>query len=60
MAPDERNVTVRECDIKHKSLNGTVSKLEEKFEKLENKFWWIITLLIGNLAGIITLLVRLR
>jgi len=60
VAPDDRNVTIRECDIKHESLNGMISKLEERLEKLESKFWWIITLLVGNLVGIITLLVRLR
>jgi hypothetical protein len=60
MTPDDRNVTVRECDIKHKSLNGTVSKFEERIEKLENRFWWIITLLVGNLVGVIIMLLRLR
>ena len=60
MAPDDKNVTVRECDIRHWNLNGMIKKLEDRLEKLESKFWWIITLLVGNLVGIITLLLRLR
>lgn len=58
---DEKDViTVRECELKHRNMNGTIEKLEERLEKLENKFWWIITLLVGNLVGVITLLIKNR
>jgi len=60
MTAEEKKVTIRECDIKHENLNGMISKLEERLEKLESKFWWIITLLVGNLVGIITLLIKLK
>jgi len=53
-------ITPRECDIKHNNLNEQINKLEEKLEKLESRFWWIITLLISNLVGIIILMLRIR
>jgi hypothetical protein len=57
---NEQFISHRECDIKHNNINNMIDKLEEKLEKLESKFWWIITLLISNLVGIIILFLKLR
>lgn len=51
-------VSIRECDMRYKNVVLMMDKLEERIEKLENKFWWIITLLVGNLVGVITLLIK--
>lgn len=55
---EEKFVPVRECEFKHHNICMLIEKLEERIEKLENRFWWIITLLVGNLAGIVVLLMR--
>lgn len=55
---EEKFVSVRECEFKHNNICMLIEKLEERIERLENRFWWIITLLVGNLAGIVVLLMR--
>lgn len=55
---EEKFVPVRECEFKHNNICMLIEKLEERIERLENRFWWIITLLVGNLAGIVVLLMR--
>lgn len=57
---NEKYITLRECDIKHNNINEQIDKLEAKLEKIENRFWWIITLLISNLVGIILLFLEVR
>jgi len=55
---DGKIITERECDVKHENLNAWINKIEARMEKIESKFWWVITLLISNLTGIIVLLIR--
>ena len=55
---DEKVITDRECDVRHDGLNAWINKIEMKMEKLESKLWWMITLLVSNLIGIIILLFK--
>lgn len=55
---EEKVITDRECDTRHEGLSAWVGKLETRMEKLESKLWWMITLLVSNLAGIIVLLFK--
>ena len=62
---DERMVTIRECDLRYNGIKATImtlqeriSRMEETIEKVETKFWWIITLLVGNLVGILVILIK--
>ncbi len=48
----------KECEIKHQYIIERYSSLEGRIKSLENKFWWIITLLVGNLTGVIMLLLK--
>lgn len=54
----DKPITERECDTKHHGLNAWIEKLENRMNKIENKFWWMITLLISNLVGVIIILAR--
>lgn len=33
-------------------------KMDERMDKLETKFWWIITLLLINLGGVLVMLLE--
>ncbi len=54
----ENYISARECDTKHTGLKEWIEKVEVRIERIETKFWWMITLLISNLAGIIALLIK--
>ncbi len=51
-------ISERECDTRHEGLEGWVTTLEGRLDSLESKLWWGITLLVGNLVGVIILLVQ--
>lgn len=51
-------ITERECENKHEGLTSWVNKLETRMNAMENKLWGVITLLVGNLVGVIILLVK--
>lgn len=55
---EEKYVSIRECEIKINNIYKNLGNLEERVEKLESRFWWIITLLIGNLVGVLILLIQ--
>ena len=46
------------CNEKHHALNGWIRRLEKQTDGLGKKVDSIIWLLVGNLAGIVTLLVK--
>ena len=51
-------ISIRECDSKHTSLNGWIEKIEERIGKVESVLWWMMTLLVTNLVGVIALLLK--
>ncbi len=55
---DEKCVSERECDTRHDGLNCWVTKIDGRVGKLETMFWSIVTLLIGNLIGVIVLILK--
>ena len=57
---DERFISIRECETKHDAIEQWIKNFEIRMDRLENKFWWIITLLVGNLVGVLILLLRIR
>jgi hypothetical protein len=50
-------VSERECDQRHEALNDWIKGIQLQVGKLEGKIWWILALLLSNLAGVIVLLV---
>ncbi len=50
-------ISERECDSKHHSLNEWIESVSSRVEKLGDKMWWIIALLLSNCVGVIVLLV---
>jgi hypothetical protein len=46
------------CREKHRGLEGEVTGLKEKIKTLDGRFWTIIVLGIGQLCGLILILIK--
>jgi len=69
LSVEKEFISQRECEIQVGNLKANFSTLKadtDKFikdmrtqvDRLEGRFWWIITLLLINLASIIVLLIK--
>jgi hypothetical protein len=69
LSTEKELITQRECEIQVGNLKSNFNTLKidtekfikdigDKVDKLEGRFWWIITLLLINLASIIVLLIK--
>lgn len=55
---NEKFVSIRECELKTDNVCKVLESFDERIDRLEDRFWWIITLLVGNLVGIIALFIK--
>lgn len=46
------------CDTKHQAIDRTFVRLEKTIDKVNTKLFWVFTLLTGNLAAVILVLLQ--
>lgn len=51
-------ITKQECEKIESFVTKRVDNMEKQLARIENRFWWVITLLVGNLVGIVVLLLK--
>lgn len=48
-------VTYRECEVIKDTINNNINIINKRIQILEDRIWLIITLLLGNMIGIMTI-----
>lgn len=46
------------CDLRHKPLEGYFKKIDNKFDILFGRIWWIYLFIILSLGGIVTNIIQ--